>query len=299
METKIRSYGKVNLSLDISGVREDGYHELDTVMQKISLYDEVNVKWTHKPKSNNKAIDIKIKCNKPYLPTDNRNLAYKAADAMIDLFADQVGPGLVEIYIEKHLPVSAGLAGGSGNGAAVLVALNRLWKLGLDTEKLCEIGAKLGADVPFCVLSQNTDFGCALCQGTGTEVTPMRTKFKKALLLVKPSFGVSTKEVYRGIDDCTIVERPNTNLLVDALSKGNKQIVYDNMINVLEEYTLKHYPEVKNIKDKISAETFAAKVLMTGSGPTVFGIFDRVGPAKKACAYMRKKGYVAYWAVTL
>ena len=290
----IKSYGKVNLSLDICGIREDGYHVLESIMHKISLCDDVVIKWTSLPQD---SIDINLTCNKRFLPTDERNLAYKAAKLMIDAFGDKIGGGQVDIHIEKHLPVAAGLAGGSGNGAAVLIGLNRLWELGLDTKRLCDMGAALGADVPFCILIQNTKYKCALCEGTGTELTPIKSKFKKAVLLVKPSFGVSTKEVYQGIDDCHIEDRPDTKALVQAMKEENQEIIYENMVNVLEEYTLKAYEDVQKIKDKIKAETTAEKVLMTGSGPTVFATFDSLATAKKACYRMRKQGYEAYWAL--
>lgn len=291
----IKSYGKVNLSLDLCGIREDGYHILESIMQKISLRDEVNVKWTSLEQE---GIQINLTCNRAYLPTDERNLAYKGARLMSDTFGDKVGGGVIDIHIEKHLPVAAGLAGGSGNGAALLVALNRLWDLGLDTKKLCELGAELGADVPFCLLIQNTKYCSALCEGTGTELTPLKGRFKKAVLLVKPSFGVSTKEVYQGIDNCEIKARPNTCQLVDAMKAHDDAVIYKNMINVLEEYTLKEYPEVQRIKEKIEEQTNAEKVLMTGSGPTVFALFDKLSDAQKACRKMRKEGYEAYWATT-
>lgn len=295
-EIKIKSYGKVNLSLDITGIREDGYHELKTIMQKISLYDEVSVRWIPKEQQ---TIDIKLSCNRVYLPTDSRNLAYKGAEIMAERFGHKAGGGCIEIDIEKRLPVAAGLAGGSGNGAASIIALNRLWKLGLNTRELCKIGAELGADVPFCILIQNTGYGCALCCGTGTEITPLPSKFKKAVLLVKPPFGVSTKEVYKGIDDCKISQRPDTEMLVAAIKRGNHRQVYKNMINILEEYTLDRYKDVKELKDKMQAETSAEKVLMTGSGPTVFGVFYNIKEAQKACAQMRSQGYEAYWATML
>ena len=294
-EITIKSYGKVNLSLDICGTREDGYHVLESIMHKISLRDEVNVKWTSLDQED---ITINLTCNKAYLPTDERNLAYKGAKLMAETYGSKVGGGIIDIHIEKHLPVAAGLAGGSGNGAALLVALNRLWDLKLDTKALCELGAALGADVPFCLLIQNTKYDCALCEGTGTELTPLKSKFKKAVLLVKPSFGVSTKEVYQGIDDCVIEERPDTPALIEAMKNKNDAVIYDNMVNVLEEYTLNKYKEVQMIKDKIKAETNAEKVLMTGSGPTVFALFGKLSDAQKACKAMRNEGYEAYWATT-
>ena len=294
-EITIKSYGKVNLSLDLCGVREDGYHILESIMHKISLRDMVNVKWTS---LNRDEIEINLTCNKSFLPTDERNLAYKGAKLMADTFGTKVGGGIIDIHIEKHLPVAAGLAGGSGNGAALLVALNRLWDLKLDTKALCELGAKLGADVPFCLLIQNTKYVSALCEGTGTELTPLKSRFKKAVLLVKPPFGVSTKEVYQGIDNCEISARPNTPELVEAMKKRDNDVIYKNMVNVLEEYTLKKYEEVQRIKDKIAAETNAEKVLMTGSGPTVFALFDKLSDAQAASRAMCEDGYEAYWATT-
>jgi 4-diphosphocytidyl-2-C-methyl-D-erythritol kinase len=297
-EITIKSYGKINLSLDVCGVMENGYHELKTVMQKISFCDEVNVRWI--PTESNK-IDINLKCSKIYLPVDNRNLAYKAAELMISRFEERLDGGIINIYIKKNLPVSAGLAGGSGNGAAVIIALNKLWKLNLSTKRMCAIGAELGADVPFCLLTQNTEYVCALCEGTGTKLTPINSRMRKAVLLVKPHFGVSTKEVYSGIDGCEISKRPNTEILIKSLKtayrRNSCKRVYENMINVLEEYTLKTYPEVLTIKQEIARETSAEKVLMTGSGPTVFGVFDKVRDAKDACILMRSKGYEAYWAI--
>ena len=185
-EITIKSYGKVNLSLDVCGIREDGYHVLESIMHKISLRDEVNVRWTSMDKDE---IEINLTCNKAFLPTDERNLAYRGAKLMADAFGEKVGGGIIDIHIEKHLPVAAGLAGGSGNGAALLVALNRLWDLKLDTKELCNLGAELGADVPFCLLIQNTKYSCALCEGTGTELTPLKSRFKKAILLVKILLG--------------------------------------------------------------------------------------------------------------
>lgn len=295
-EMKIKSYGKINLSLDVTGLREDGYHTLETVMQKISLCDEVTVKWIP---DDSDQIKIHLDSNKAFLPKDDRNIAYKAAKAMIEQYGEAFGGGTVDIFLRKYLPVSAGLAGGSGNGAAVLTALNRIWELKLNTRQLCSIAAPLGADVPFCVLIQNTRYGCALGSGTGTELTPIKNKFKKPIILVKPAFGVSTKEVYQGIDDCEITARPDTAAIMEALKKGQDSVVYDNMVNVLECYTLNKYDEVKRLKEKIQRETDAEMVLMTGSGPTVFAMFSNMQQAKEACYKMRGNGYEAYWARTL
>ncbi len=293
---RLKSYGKVNMSLDVTGKRDNGYHDIETVMQKISLYDDVTVSWTPKDCED---LEIILTCDKKYLPTDSRNLAFAGAQIMADRFSQKVGGGIIKINIVKHIPVSAGLAGGSGNGAAVIVALNRLWGLGLDTKDLCLIGAELGADVPFCILIQNTRYGCALCKGTGTELTPLKSRFKAAVLLVKPRFGVSTAEVYQGIDNCNINQRPDNEALIEGINKNLKNKIYENMINVLEEYTTNRYKEVNDVKKIIEEQTSAEKVLMTGSGPTVFALFRSVKSAQKACADMRKKGYLSYWATTL
>ncbi len=295
-EEIIKSYGKINLSLNISGIRADGYHSVQTVMQKISLCDTVSVKWTP---AQVRAIEISLDSNRPFLPKDERNIAYKAAALMAEKFSSDIGGGKIEIYLDKHIPVSAGLAGGSGNGAAVLTALNRLWNIKLNTRALCKLGAGLGADVPFCVLTQNSRYGCAIGEGTGAELTAFKSKFRRAVMLVKPAFGVSTKEVYQGMDSCEIVERPDTEKLVGSLKRGNANTAYKQMINVLEVYTLDNYGEVRSIKEEIEKETAAEKVLMTGSGPTVFGLFSSIKEAKAACLYMRRKGYEAYWAKTL
>lgn len=292
----MKSYAKVNLSLDVTGVRDDGYHMLETVMQKISLYDEITVEWIPWDDGN---IKIDLTSNKPFLPRDDKNIAYKAAQLMSELFRVRIGGGNIKIYLDKHIPVSAGLAGGSGNGAAVITALNKLWKLGVGTRRLCQIGESLGADVPFCVLTQNSRYGCALGEDTGARLTVIKSRFKKHMILVKPAFGVSTKEVYRGIDECVLDKRPDTKALTEAIMCGDKDTVYANMINVLEDYTLNRYEEVLLLKEKLQKETDAEKVLMTGSGPTVFALFSDIRQAKRTCRDMRKQGYEAYWAKTL
>ena len=291
-EIILKSFAKINLSLDVKGVREDGYHELATVMQRLSLCDEVKVCWT--PGGEGKSIELS--CSKPFLPVDERNIAHKAAALMVEEFGEKIPSGKIEIYVEKRIPVAAGLAGGSGNGAAVLIALNRLWGLRLSTKKLCRLGANLGADVPFCVLVQNTGYGCALCKGRGEELTPLKNKVKKAVLLVKPSFGVSTREVYAGIDGCDVTKRPDDEQVVSALKTGRAAALYEAMANVLEDYTLNAYARVRELKDQMQELPGAEKVQMTGSGPTVFALFSRLADAQRACYSLREEGYSAYWA---
>ena len=300
-EIHLRSYGKINLSLDVTGTRPDGYHDLSTVMQRISLYDRIHMEWL--PDESDE-IRIEIQTNKPYLPTDERNLAYKAVRIMeetvlrTDDGAAPVKGGLIKINITKNIPVAAGLAGGSGNGAAVLIGLNRLWNLGLNTRQLCKIGEELGSDVPFCILVQNSRFRAALATGRGEVLQPLKKGMKKHIVLAKPPFGVSTKEVFRYIDECTVENHPDNQALLKGLASEDDQLIYDNMINVLELYTLEKYDAVKKLKAQFASKTGAEKVLMSGSGPTVFGIYPSEEEARKACQILRGMRYEAYWATT-
>ena len=294
-ELNLRSYAKINLCFDITGIRDDGYHLVETVMQQVSLCDDIKMVWESVP---GQELQIQVTNSKPYLPTDNRNLAYKAAVIMAENFPPEKSQGNLRIHINKRIPVAAGLGGGSGNGAAVMIGLNRLWRLGMDTKKLCSMGAALGADVPFCILVQNSRYTCALGTGIGEILTPIKRGMDKHIVLAKPAFGVSTKEVFREIDSCPPEERPETAALVDGLCRGNMSRVYCNMVNVLESYTLKKYPEVQALKERLSAAGGAQKVLMSGSGPTVIGIYNHYGAARRACLEMRSQGYEAYWAHT-
>lgn len=290
-ELKLKSYAKVNLSLDVVGKRDDGYHLVETVMQQVSLHDDIYIGWRA---DNSGKLSISLSPGKPYLPSDARNLAYKAA-LMMEEHCSFHPSGKLEIKITKRIPVAAGLGGGSSNCAAVIIAMNRIWNMGLDTRKLCSIGAGLGADVPFCILCQNSRYNCALGEGIGDELFPVSRGLKKFVLLAKPAFGVSTKDVFKGIDACFIERRPDTDKLLASLKKGDDRGLYDNMVNVLEEYTLKQYPEVEILKKNVQDTENVKKVLMSGSGPTIMGIYDEYGAAKNACLKIRKQGYEAYW----
>lgn len=297
-ELNLRSFAKVNLSLDVTGVREDGYHTVETVMQQVSLHDEINIRWEP---HQGQEFGIAVSNSKPYLPTDSRNLAYRAALIMAEQAERLLGEkpvGTVRIHINKRIPVAAGLGGGSGNAAAVMIGLNRLWRLRLDTRSLCRLGTPLGADVPFCVLVQNSRYTCAMGTGIGDVLTPIKKGMDKHIVLAKPAFGVSTGEVFREIDSCPPEERPDSEALLAGLQLGNIGKVYRNMINVLESYTLKKYPEVQKLKERLAAAGGAKKVLMSGSGPTVIGIYNHYGAARRACLEMRDQGYEAYWAHT-
>ena len=295
----LKSYAKINLSLDVLGLMDNGYHQVATVMQKTSLYDIISIDWVPSHDEGG-SFEIELSTNRPYIPNDERNLAYKAA-LLMKAEADKKQldvSGVLKIFIEKHIPVAAGLAGGSGNGAAVLIGLNRIWKMGMDTRALCETGKVLGADVPFMILVQNSRYRCALATGVGDVLTPMPSGFRKHIVLAKPAFGVSTKEVYQEIDNVVIDRHPDTEQLTEGLRSGDIGLIEHNMVNVLECYCLDRYREIGVIKELMSGTDKVEKVLMSGSGPTVFGVYPTKSAAIDACMILRDKGYEAYWTDT-
>lgn len=311
-EIKIMSFAKINLSIDVTGVLPDGMHRVDMIMQQLSFHDDVTVRWDGKKEKKSGDIDIAVRTNRYYIPVDERNLAHKAARLMIDRFSEKIPGGRIEIDILKKIPVAAGLAGGSGNGAAVLHALNLLWNLKLNLKQLCDISRELGSDVPFCVMGQaagNFNFpkrirrsrlagACARATGTGTELK-LLPGIKRSVVIAKPPMGVSTKEVYAGIDTCEIRQRPDNDALEAGLSERNYQLIYENCINVLENYTLREYPQVRELKGYLAEDSAAEKILMSGSGPTVFAVYKSISDAKRACQTLRKRGYEAYWTKTI
>lgn len=300
----VKSYAKINLSLDVLRRLENGYHEVEMVMQQILLNDEIDVKW----KEGGEGFTIELRTNRSYLPTDERNLAYKAAQLMHMVYGED-RKGLLRIDIKKRIPVAAGLAGGSGNGAAVLHAVNYLWDLGLDVAALNEVGSKLGSDVPFCIMGQaamNKALGltgdplaahCAVATGTGTELRPVKG-LAAHLVLSKPSIGVSTAEVYQGLDLPAIKEHPDTEEMLTALADGNQAQVYKNMINILESFTLQRYPVVMQTKERMQDMLGTERVLMSGSGPTVFGICDTKEQAQQICEEMLAHNKETFWTRT-
>jgi 4-diphosphocytidyl-2-C-methyl-D-erythritol kinase len=296
---KVYSYGKINLSLDVLGTTDDGYHEVEMIMQAILLHDDVFIEWEPGAGAIDDVNRIELHTDLPYVPDDERNIAYKAAILMFERFPEN--RGRVRIDIKKRIPVAAGLAGGSGNGAAVVMGLAKLWDLGLQLEELMELGAQLGSDVPFSVMTQaacNGMFGykgekmaatCALAKGRGTELTPL-TSLRSWVLLAKPPLSVSTAEVYKGIDSCEITERPDNKALADAIATGDTGTMKKNMINVLEKYTLQRYDRVYAIKDCIKNNTENDEiVLMTGSGPTVFALCASREDGKRLAGRIGKK----------
>lgn len=279
---KVKAYGKVNLSLDIVGKREDGYHFLEMIMQTIDLYDVVNVSKI--------PSGIEIRCNKNYVPTDRRNIAYRAAELFLETFKIKSG---VRIEIEKNIPVAAGLAGGSTDGAAVIKAMNDLFKTNASKEKLSEIGVVIGADIPFCIYG-----GTALVKGIGEDVTPLKSFENHILVLVKPNFGVSTKEVYGAIDIKKIHKHPDTKALIEAIERNDEKFISYNMKNVLENVTLNKHRVLKDIKNEM-IKRGAEGALMSGSGPTVFGIFDDMLKAQRCYDAMKQNFNEVYITRTI
>ena len=260
-----KAFAKINLSLDVLGRLENGYHEVQMVMQTVSVFDLVTVsKIKH---------GIELSTNLPYLPIDGNNIAYKAAEEFFNYTGIKEG---VSIDISKRIPVGAGLAGGSSNASAVLKAMNKLFGTGLSLKELCEIGVKIGADVPYCILG-----GTRLAEGIGEKLSSLPRLPKCCIVLVKPSFSISTKSVYEKIDSCDNYRRPETKKLIEGLKEGNLEMITGSMGNVLEEVSITEHPILQKVKEELM-ELGAINAQMSGSGPTVFGIFRNYDHARAA-----------------
>lgn len=252
-----KAYGKLNLSLDIVGKRTDGYHLVRMIMQTVNLYDVLEFTKTTEP-------DIILTTNRPDLPTNQDNLIYRAASLLMKNYSIQQG---VRIHLEKHIPVAAGMAGGSADCAATLSGINTLFSLGLSTEKLMKLGTSLGADVPYCLLG-----GTALSEGIGEILTPLPDVPSCKVLLVKPDIDISTKWVYTTLDWKSLTSHPDVDGMISDLNAGNLAGISKKLSNVLETVTIPAHPIIQNIK-KTLLGFGADNSLMSGSGPTVFGLF--------------------------
>ena len=272
MKMKIKAYAKINIALDVVGKREDGYHLLRMIMQTIDLYDTIEIE-----KINS---GIKLKCNKHYVPTDERNLAYKAAKLFKETYSINDG---VDIKLIKNIPVSAGLAGGSTDAAGVLKLMNKIFNINADDEELKALGLKLGADVPYCI-----NGGTALCEGVGEKITQLKQFKDKILVLIKPPFGVSTKEVYKNFDLSKVIFHPRIEELIKSMENDDIYFVANNMKNLLENVTLKKHRVITSIKEEVKLND-AIGTMMSGSGPTVFAFFDDMLKAQMCYDNMKKK----------
>lgn len=270
---KLKALGKINLGLDVLGRRPNGYHDVRMVMQTVYLYDQILLEKTDKE-------GISLETNLFYLPVNENNLAYRAAKMLIDEFAIKEG---VHISLEKHIPVAAGMAGGSSNAAAVLYGMNRLFQLGLTDQELMDRGVQLGADVPYCIMR-----GTVLAEGIGEKLTPLPAMPKCHLLLAKPPISVSTQKVYEKLDAQEVTKRPDIDGILLGLQTGDLKKITSSMGNVLENVTITEYPQIERIKD-VMKEEGALNAMMSGSGPTVFGIYDDKMLARRAAARIREE----------
>lgn len=270
-DISLKALAKINLGLDVVRRREDGYHEVRMIMQTIQLYDRLDIKRTQEP-------GIQIQTNLSFLPVNENNLIYKAAKLLMDEFSITDG---VSVKLDKRIPVAAGMAGGSTDAAAMLIGVNRLFSLGLTKRQLMERGVQIGADVPYCIMR-----GTALAEGIGEALSPLPPMVKCPVLIAKPSISVSTKFVYQNLklDDTTI--HPDIDRLIDDIKAKNLHDIAAHMGNVLETVTIPNYPVIDEIK-KHMLSNGAVGAIMSGSGPTVFGLFDDEDTAKKAYKAMR------------
>lgn len=279
---ELKALGKINLGLDVLGKRPDGYHDVRMVMQTIYLYDQITI-------TKRKESGIGLSTNLFYLPVNENNLAYRAAKLLMDEFEIRSG---VDIFLEKHIPVAAGMAGGSSNAAAVLYGINRMFDLGLSMEELMKRGVSLGADVPYCIMR-----GTVLAEGIGEILTPLPPMPRCQIVVAKPPVSVSTKMVYEKIDSRRIVEHPDIDGITEGLKEGDVTKIASRMGNVLEQVTVEEYPVIDKIK-KLMNEDGAKGAMMSGSGPTVFGIFTEKSLAKKAALKIREAGLAKQVYVT-
>ena len=272
----LKSYGKINLGLDVLRRREDGYHEVRMIMQTVGLYDVLTMK-------KRKDDKIEMTCNLSFLPTDERNLVYKAVKLIKDKYHIKDG---VEINLSKRIPVAAGMAGGSSNCAAALKGMNQLFDLGLSIDELCEIGVTLGADVPYCIWG-----GTALSEGIGEKLSRVDAMPDCYILIAKP--GIS---VYKNLDLPALSKHPDIDGMLECLKEKDLTGICDRLENVLETVTIKEYPIIEKVKKHLMDQG-AKGALMSGSGPTIFAIFEDKKTADDAMESLRsiediKQAYV-------
>ena len=273
-EISVKALAKINLGLDVVRRRADGYHEVRMVMQTIHLFDRLQI-------TRNGSGRITMSTNLAFLPTNENNLVYKAAKLLRDEF--QIGDG-VDVRLHKHIPVAAGMAGGSTDAAAMLYGMNRMFGLGLTREELMERGVKLGADVPYCVMR-----GTALAEGIGEKLTALPPMVKCPVLIAKPQISVSTKFVYENLKLNSRTVHPDIDQLTADIRAKDLRAIAADMGNVLETVTIPNYPVIAEIKEHMM-EHGALNSMMSGSGPTVFGLFDSEDTAVEAYEAMRASG---------
>lgn len=268
-----KAYAKINLSLDVLRRRPDGYHEVKMIMQTVGICDILTIS-----KSGTKEIILKV--GDAPLPSDRNNLIYKAAEMVMQQFALQEG---VEITLEKNIPIAAGMAGGSSDAAAVFRGMNRLFNLGMSLSDMQKMGVKIGADIPYCMMG-----GTALSEGIGERLSSLPSPPEAYLLIAKPDIDVSTKFVYENLHADTLTYHPDVDGMVKALAAGDLKGITERMGNVLETVTEKNYSIIGEIKT-LMKENGAENALMSGSGPTVFGIYSKRDVAENACRILKER----------
>ena len=269
---KLRAYAKINLGLDVLRRREDGYHDVKMIMQTIQMYDMLEMEKSEQP-------GIHLTTNLSYIPVNENNLAYKAVKLLMDQYRIEEG---ITISLNKFIPVAAGMAGGSSDAAAALVGVNRMFQLGLTRQQLMKLGVKIGADVPYCVMR-----GTALAEGIGEKLTALPPMPQCYVLIGKPGINVSTKFVYTNLNLGPDTHHPDINGMIQALQDRDLYGITDRMENVLESVTIPAYPVIETIKNHMKAHG-AVNAMMSGSGPTVFGIFDDKEKAEYACKKLKE-----------
>lgn len=274
-EIREKAFAKINLGLDVIRKRADGYHEVRMIMQTVQLCDQIRIYTTDKK-------IIRGKSSLPWLPVNENNLVYKAAKLMTEEFGIEKG---VFIKLEKKIPTAAGLAGGSSDAAAVMRAMNRMMGLGVPKEELMRHAVKIGADVPYCIMG-----GTALAEGIGEELTPLARMPRCWILLAKPNISVSTKFVYTNLKADQLSVHPDIDGQIKALEQGDLRTLARKMENVLETVTVTAYPVIEEIKQKMM-QLGALKAMMSGSGPTVFGVFEDEERARTAYRKMKDLGW--------
>lgn len=267
----IDAYAKINLCLDVIGKYDNGYHKLRMIMQQIDLKDQIHIQ---------QAAQFKLTSNRSDLETDESNICYKAYQLLSEIYQPAQS---VHIHIDKQIPMAAGMAGGSTDAAAVLKGLNQLWALNLSETELCALGVKLGADVPYCIQG-----GVKLAEGIGEALTPLEAKESYSILVLNSGVQVSTKEVFQNYSLDKDTQPIAIQAAIEALAAGDTAGLAKSMGNKLELITLEKHPELKTYKEKLlDLGAFAA--LMSGSGPTIFGLFQEKAKAQAAAAYFQKQ----------
>ncbi|MCR5847138.1 MAG: 4-(cytidine 5'-diphospho)-2-C-methyl-D-erythritol kinase [Lachnospiraceae bacterium] len=280
---KERAYAKINLGLDVLRKREDGYHDVKMVMQTIGICDELYFSTTPETKG------ISLVTDDPDLPTDENNLIVKAARLILDKYNVRQG---IEIELQKNIPTAAGMAGGSSDAAAAFRGLNRLFGLGLTEEELCKMAVSIGADVPYCIYG-----GTYLSEGIGEKLTRLPDIPYCTVLVAKPNFGVSTGFVYSNLALDKIEKHPDMDKVIECVNNKDIKGIAENMENILETVSIKEYPFIGEIKD-IMLKHGAMNSLMSGSGPTVFGLYDNKANAERAAVELRRLDEVSDVIVT-